>query len=149
METFFLRHGDAVPEGERPLSEQGLKEMKRVARWVKDHELGLSAIYSSPLLRARQTAEVVAEVLGLEVVVDAALDSGASLSGIAKLLDGRSPGDRVMLVGHEPDFSGMVGELIGGGAVEMRKGGLARVESECLKPGCGVLRWLLTPKTMG
>ena len=149
MDIYFLRHGDAASGGERPLTDKGRKQGKTVANALNDLGLEVDAIYTSPLVRARQTAEIAGDALGVEPRVSDLLDSGATLDEIAKLLAGCGPDDRVMLVGHEPDFSAIVGQLIGGGRVEMKKAGVARIECSRIAPESGVLKWLLTPKVMG
>lgn len=148
MDLYFLRHGEATPDGERPLTADGAREIGRIARWLREREIKLDLVLASPLARALQTAEIVSETLKVPVKVEDALACGAGLSQVVELLRPLPTKSRVMLVGHEPDFSTMVGELIGGAAVELKKGGLARVDCEVLGPGGGVLRWLLTPRLM-
>jgi phosphohistidine phosphatase len=150
MELFFLRHGDAQPGGARPLTPKGREQTLQVCKKLAGLGLDLRAIYTSPLLRARQTAEVAGKALGLEPEVSDGLDSGATISDVAQLVPvGAGPRTRVMLVGHEPDFGTIIGQLIGGGAVQMKKSGVARVECDKLAPGRGVLKWLLTPDLVG
>lgn len=148
MDLYFLRHGEAAPDGERPLTSEGAREVGRVARWLREHNVRPDLILSSPLARALQTAQLVADALGVQMQVEDRLACGARLEQVMELLKPLGRRTRVMLVGHEPDFSDMIGELIGGAAVEMKKAGLARVDCEVLGPGGGVLRWLLTPKLM-
>jgi phosphohistidine phosphatase len=148
MLIYFLRHADAIYTGDRPLSEKGHKQMAGVAKALKRLEVQVDALYTSPLLRARQTADAVAEVLGMKPQVTDLLDSGTTLRRLRELLEGCGAEARVMVVGHEPDFSEMVGGLIGGGEVDMKKAGLALVECDEVAPGAGLLRWLLPPKAM-
>jgi phosphohistidine phosphatase len=148
MELYFLRHGDAEVGGERPLSDRGREEMEAVAARLKRLELGLDVIYTSPLLRAKQTAEIVGQALRVQVVVSDLLDSGARLEDIIELLMPHGRGDSVMLVGHEPDFSAVIGDLIGSGAVEMKKAGLARITCEKVGAAAGVLKWLAPPRLL-
>ena len=145
MELFFLRHGDAQPDGERPLTSKGREQTLYVCEKLAELGLDLEAIYTGPVLRARQTAEVAGTAFGLEPQVSDWLDSGATISDVAQLVKGAGPHARVMLVGHEPDFSTIIGLLIGGGAVQIKKSGLARVECDKVAPGRGTLRWLVTP----
>ena len=148
MDLYFLRHGEAAPDGERPLTSEGAREVARVARWLRKHDVKPEIIFSSPLARALQTAQLVADTLEVPMQVEDRLACGARLEQVAELLRPLGRRARVMLVGHEPDFSDMVGELIGGAAVELKKAGLARVECEVVGPGGGVLRWLLAPRLM-
>jgi phosphohistidine phosphatase len=149
MLIYFLRHADAIYTGDRPLSEKGHKQMAGVAKALRRLEVGVDALYTSPLRRARQTADAVAEVLGSEPQVTDLLDAGTTLRRLRELLEDCGPEARVMVVGHEPDFSEMVGGLIGGGQVDMKKAGLALVECDEVAPGAGLLRWLLPPRAMG
>jgi phosphohistidine phosphatase len=153
MRLHFLRHGIAeehrlgLSDSLRKLTPEGIKEMRLVARGMKSLDLKLDAIYTSPLVRARETAQIAAEALGLEDVVQEAeaLACGCGFGELADLLSRIRPEGRVLLVGHEPDFSTLVGQLIGGGSVRMRKAALACVETSMVRPGVGELLWLLSP----
>ena len=98
-------------------------------------------------MRAAQTAEIVAERLGVPVGED------ERLAGEVEHRDARGrscamPGDpaRPVIVGHDPDFSELVALLCGAARVPMRKGALARIDvSRPLEPGGGTLRWLVPP----
>jgi len=157
MKLYLLRHGSAEErhEGksdrERKLTQEGIAEMEGVARGISRLVGELDLILSSPLVRALETAKIVAaeiRVLGGPVQVSNNLASGAfDWRSLHKLLAEMPSEHRVMLVGHEPDFSEMVRELTGG-VVEMRKAGLAYIDLYRLEPGGGVLRWLLTPRHM-
>ena len=161
MKLIFLRHGIAVehgvipglPDDNRPLTDDGRAELHRnVKRFAK---LGIEpdVVLTSPLPRARQTAEIVATTLDLKgrlVVVDE-LRPGCTLEALAPILQGYEDKKQVMVVGHEPDFSEMISDLIGGGRLTLKKGGVARVDvpiSVSKLQGQGELRYLLTPKQM-
>ncbi len=148
MKLYFLRHGKADwpdwtgTDDERPLTKKGRKETKRVARFLCRHGEEPEFILTSPLPRARQTAEAAAKKLGVEVRVEAALEKGFDLAALRRLLK-RTEAKTIMLVGHEPDFSGVVAELTGG-RVELRKSSVACVLLGEAK-SAGVLAWLLPP----
>ncbi len=150
---YFLRHGLAdwpdwdKPDEERPLTPDGIERMKLEAKTITRLKLAPDAILSSPLVRARQTADIVADRLGLPVKVAPALAPGFSLTKLEKLVRDADPG-ALMLVGHEPDFSTTISQLIGGGHVIMKKGGLARVDITSLDPLGGELVWLLAPAVL-
>jgi len=154
MQLYFLRHGTAEErafgkdDSQRQLTPQGRAEMRSIAKGLARLNLKVDTILSSPLARALQTAQIVAEALDLNdhLIVDRRLGGGCDLDELSEVLREHSPGERVMLVGHNPDFSELVGELAGGMAVELKKGGLARVDTETVAPGRGILIWLLTPK---
>jgi phosphohistidine phosphatase len=67
------------------------------------------------------------------------------MARLCNLLGEYRSAERVMLVGHEPDFSSLIGELTGGSRVQLKKGGLARVDLETIDHGAGTLVWLLPP----
>ena len=149
MKLCFLRHGEAdwpnwnKPDDERPLTERGRKEMKRVAKFLQRLKFSADAILTSPLPRASQTAEIVAERLGIELKTDTALAHGFNVERLRRLL---AKGDAacIMVVGHEPEFSEVIKELTGG-EVKVSKAGVALLE---VNRGCtsGKLLWLFPPK---
>jgi phosphohistidine phosphatase len=149
MKICFLRHGEAdwpnwdKPDDERPLTDRGRREMKRVAKLLDRLEFSVDAILTSPLPRAAQTAEIVAERLGVAMQMEPKLAHGFSIDRLRDLI-GKSEAESVMLVGHEPEFSAVVEELTGG-KVKISKAGIALVEAN---RGCtsGKLLWLFPPK---
>jgi len=158
MRVYFLRHGKAASrmtwrgvDDERPLTAGGEEAVRREAEMLATMDLGVTAIVTSPLARARRTAEIVADALGLSdrIVGDVRLAHGFDVRRLAEILAEQGKAGNVMLVGHEPDFSEVVGVLIGGGSVVFKKGGLARVDLAAARPGGGELVWLLTPPLLG
>jgi phosphohistidine phosphatase len=149
MKLCFLRHGEAdwpnwnKPDDERPLTERGRKEMKRVAKFLQRLKFSADAILTSPLPRASQTAEIVAERLGIELKTEPALALGFNVEGLRRLL-AKAGADCVMVVGHEPEFSEVIKDLTGG-EVKLSKAGVALLE---VNRGCtsGKLLWLFPPK---
>ncbi len=157
MDLYFLRHGDALGKEEwkgddnaRVLSEEGAARMLREARTMAELSLGIALILSSPLLRALKTAQIVAECLGLQdsLLTDKRLSPGFDLPALREILADHAEVGALLLVGHEPDFSETIAACIGGGRVECKKGGLARVDiTDPLKPR-GSLLWLLPPRVL-
>ena len=154
---YFLRHGKAAPrstwEGEdglRPLTPEGEDLMRREAKGMRRLGLAPDAIVTSPLVRARQTAEIAAEDVGARdrLVEDSRLAHGFDARCLERIAAERPEAAELMVVGHEPEFSATIAELIGGGFVDMKKGGLARVDVG--GPGLedGLLAWLLTPSQL-
>jgi phosphohistidine phosphatase len=149
MKLCFLRHGEAdwpnwdKPDNERPLTERGRKEMKRVAKFLDRLKFTADAILTSPLPRASQTAEIVAKRLGIELKTEPALAHGFSVERLRRLV-AKAEADCVMVVGHEPAFSEVIKELTGG-QVKLSKAGVALLE---VNRGCtsGRLLWLFPPK---
>ena len=157
MELYFLRHGTADRRSEwlgedslRALTEDGAAGVRRVVRVLAETGLKLDAIVSSPLVRARQTADIAAEELkhSAGVVEDERLAGGLNKQRLAALLADLGRPQRLMLVGHEPDFSLTVGQLTGGSVI-CKKGGVARVDITDEKALRGVLVWLLPPRLVG
>ena len=157
MELYFLRHGAADKRGEwqgddasRALTADGAAAVRRVAGALAAAGLSVDAIVSSPLVRARQTADIAAEELKHKaaVVEDERLAGGLNKDRLAALLADLGPAQRVMLVGHEPDFSGTIGQLTGGSVV-CKKGGVARVDVNDEKTLRGELVWLVPPRLFG
>ena len=157
MKIYFLRHGIATERGEwkgddaeRPLTDEGKAKTKEIADTLAKLDLGLEAILTSPLTRAKQTAEIVAKKLNLEskMVEDKRLSPGFDADKLRDILLEHPYGDSVMVVGHQPDFSETIGELIGGGRVAIKKGGLALVDLPNTHSKHGELVWLMTPKMM-
>jgi phosphohistidine phosphatase len=155
MQLYFLRHGvadwpdwDPARDDERPLTDTGVTRMKAEAKKIRRLDLGLKAILTSPLVRARQTAEAVAERIELKAVEEPALAPGFNGQRLQEILKRYPDAGALLLVGHEPDFSRTIAQLIGGGRIAMKKGGLARVDLESTDPPKGQLVWLLAPKTL-
>ena len=104
------------------------------------------AIVTSPKLRARQTAELVADAIGIAVAVDDRLGGPLDADDVNDIVE-RAGGTSVMLVGHDPDFSDLARTLTGTEYLPMKKGALARIDMALpLAPNGGVLRWLLPPE---
>jgi phosphohistidine phosphatase len=159
MEIYILRHGIAVERGtrgykkdsDRPLTKEGEEKMLEIAKTLLEMDLKFDLILSSPLVRAQQTAAIVADELGEEVTYSDFLSPGADARELIAELNDEKP-QQVLLVGHEPDLSQLISLLISGGgnaAIELKKGGLCKLTSEKLTFGqCATLNWLLTPKQL-
>ena len=154
LRLYFLRHGKAWSRADwhedddlRPLTEAGELLVRAEGRAMKAMGLAPEVIVTSPLARARRTAEIVAEELGLSdrLVEDSRLAFGFDARGLAEIVAREAVAASLMVVGHEPDFSATVAELIGGGRVDFKKGSLARVDVRGPQLDDGILAWLLTP----
>jgi phosphohistidine phosphatase len=157
MEIYFLRHGDAgAAEGwkgsdaERPLSKEGTAQMEKEAAAIARLRPALDAILTSPLVRAQQTARIVAKKLRLAqaLVVEKRLAPGFGTTELKQVLKERRASRGLMLVGHEPDFSRIISACIGGGSVEVKKGSLIRVDVDDISSLTGFLVWLLPPRAL-
>jgi phosphohistidine phosphatase len=120
------------------------------ARTMKSLELGVDRIITSPLLRALQTAEIVAVELRRKdrLVTDQRLGPDFGPERLPEILRENRETRDLMLVGHEPSMSATIGRLIGGGRVELKKGGLARVDVPDPAELSGSLDWLLPPRVL-
>lgn len=165
MRLYFLRHAVAIERGawdgadsERPLTDEGREQTHAAARGLTALGLRLDGLYTSPYVRASDTARIVAEALGVEITVWPELASGCDLERLAPRLAELTDAREVMLVGHEPDFSAMIGRLIGANSaparLELKKGACCRVDvprkvmaanDRRKLTGAGELSWLLTP----
>jgi phosphohistidine phosphatase len=148
---YFLRHGKAGSptrgdDDARELTAAGIDALRRAAPLWRRVNLRPDVVISSPLVRARQTAELVTEAIGGDVLVDERLRPGASWGDLARAMAAHPDARRVLLVGHEPDLSSAVAHLTGAASVRMRNGGLACLEFYGIpEPGGGELAWLLDP----
>ena len=100
--------------------------MKRVAKFLERLKLVPDVILTSPLPRASQTAEIVGKRLGIELQIEPALAHGFNIERLRRLLAKRDA-ECVMVVGHEPEFSEVIGELTGG-KTKISKAGVALLE---------------------
>jgi len=153
MKVYFLRHGMAVDsdewkgsDAERPLTSEGRKNMEREAKALAQLDLEPDVVITSPLTRAKQTAQIVAERLQNRVTEDVRLAESFDMNVLTGILRERADLQSILLVGHEPDFSSTIGQLIGGGRIDLKKGGLARVDLPDASSASGELIWLIPPK---
>ena len=152
-ELCLLRHahaGDSTTWEQadelRPLTEKGRRQSERVGRLLAAAGFAPEALLTSPLVRARETAEIVADLLGVRAREERRLGEPLDLATLDAILDDAGSPRRALIVGHDPDFSELVSELVGGSSIFMRKGALARIDVERpLERGSGDLRWLVPP----
>lgn len=162
MNLYLLRHAIAAEkeewkgsDAERPLTKDGIHKMKDIAKAMKSMDLEITSILTSPYRRAYDTAMIAAKALKLEKslrISKTLATDGDPKQLIKKLaLDYRS-WESVLLVGHEPYLSGLIGVLISGQAnagILFKKAGLAKLTSHSLTyDRCATLEWLLTPKLL-
>lgn len=173
MRLYLLRHGKAearatweADDALRPLTDEGREATRRAARGLAALDLGIERVLTSPFARARETALLTAEALALaaeEVEEVADLAPGCDLDGFNRMLCRIGPAQNTLLVGHEPDFSTLVGLLIAGrqgAGIDFKKGACCCVElpervaevAAGHRPkvlGKGELVWLLTARQLG
>ncbi len=158
MILYIVRHSDAVPSGtpgvpedDRPLTEKGIKKMREVARGLCAIEVTPELILSSPLPRARRTAEIIVEEMGgkIPLKLSSTLAPAGSRSDLYRELRADRKLSALMIVGHQPGLGEIAGEIAWGSAehyFELKKGGACALEISRLDPTpAGTLLWLLTP----
>ena len=149
MRYYFVRHGIAEDFADsdfaRELTARGRRRVATSAEVMRRLRIRPARIFSSPRLRARQTAEIIAEALELPLTLAEAVNFGFELSDAQALCKDLASDDEVMFVGHNPDMSLIVHELTGCN-LGMKKGGLARVDVIGKKARDGELVWLIAPK---
>ena len=163
MNLYILRHGIAVERGTpgfktdaaRPLTPKGRRQLVQIAGAMKNLDLRLDLILSSPFERARQTAEVIARGLKLKkrlAFSDELAPDGNPKALIRELNELKPASENVLVVGHEPYLSRLIGRLISGDEnvdIDFEKGGLCKLEVESLRYGpCATLVCLLAPRHM-
>ncbi|HKQ50006.1 MAG TPA: phosphohistidine phosphatase SixA [Phycisphaerae bacterium] len=161
MLVYLMRHGIASPRGElgiddaaRALTPEGADKVRRICSALRRLKVEFDEIWTSSLIRAKQTAEIVASVWGLgqEVRIVPALEPGGDLRALIDMLRCESAARGVLLTGHEPDMGELAGMLISGrsdATIRFKKGGVGCIElNETPKGGTGELLWLLTPKQL-
>jgi len=159
VDLYLIRHADAIPVGERgiqedvdrPLSEQGETQARTVAGGLQRRGVSLSVIVTSPLRRARQTAEGILRAWtppGPELLVADELAPGGKRRKLARFL--RNWGaDKVALVGHQPDLNDFAAWLIGSkkAQIDLAKAGVAYITcGDGPRKGTGSLLWLVAPE---
>jgi phosphohistidine phosphatase len=156
-ELYVVRHGIAVEPGtsgvaedDRPLTPKGRMRMRQIACALRRLELDLDRIVTSPLARARATAEIVAEELGLVDLLENSdvLQVGTAAATIKRWLRQRSE-DRMMIVGHNPTLSELVSLLVLGSEqpriCDLKKGGIAALTRTAATKDLYDVLWIATP----
>lgn len=156
MKFYFLRHAEAEDgpvDATRELTAKGRRDARRVGRYLRDQGVVFDLAFTSPVVRAVQTVEIVLEQLparrrGRLSKVNALLnDTGATAFG--RWLKSLAPAETVLLVGHEPSLGGHLRRLLGltrSEALPLPKAGLGRVDTDDRRNG--TLRLLIHPKQL-
>ena len=159
FELYLIRHGVAEERGDawpddtkRPLSEGGMERMRKAARGLARLNISIDIVLTSPLVRARQTADILVSALAPRpalVTIDSLAPEGTYAALMADLeKHGRK--DRLALVGHEPGIGELAARLIGSRhSFEFKKGAVCRIDVDEIPPaGPGDLRWMMSPKIL-
>jgi phosphohistidine phosphatase len=148
-QLWLLRHGEAVPhdskpDDERELTPRGRRQSEAAGIALAALNVEFAACYTSPKVRARETAELACEALNIDPEDAQSLADGFSRDAALELLLPHDAEARVLAVGHEPSFSQVVYDLTGG-RVDFKKGGVAAVRVE---RGAGELLVLMRPREL-
>ncbi len=157
MRFYFLRHADARPgvdDAARPLSPLGRKQARKLGRFLKDAAIEFDAAYSSPLVRAKETAEILLKASGSlsasKLRTAAALLNETAEAQFERWLKNLPTAYHILLVGHAPTLAEHVCRLLdlnNSDALKLPKGGLVCLESE--DRHAAMLKFLITPKLLG
>jgi phosphohistidine phosphatase len=149
QQLWLLRHGDAEPheaveDAQRRLTGRGERQSEAAGRALAQLGVEFAAAYASPRVRALETAQLACDALGVEPVVHEPLSGGFDRDDALGLMAGHDEDARVLVVGHEPDFSQVVHDVTGA-RIDLKKGGVAAVR---LRSGSGELMVLLRPREL-
>lgn len=157
MQIYLLRH--AIAEESRPghadrtraLVPEGRKKLKEVLRLARQADTAVSLILSSPYRRARETADMVADLLSTEaeLLETATLQPDGRADQVWQEIRAHKDMDSVMLVSHEPLLSSVAAHLLNSPSlrIDFKKGALLRIDVESFGPQPhGVLRWMITSR---
>ena len=158
-QLFLIRHGVAEERGDawpddakRPLSEDGIERFQKSARGLARLDVWIDVVLTSPLVRARQTADILASAFDPRpsIITIDSLAPGGSYASLVADLEKHGRKTRIALVGHEPGIGELGARLIGSRhSFEFKKGAVCRIDVDEIPPvGPGDLRWFLTPKAM-
>jgi phosphohistidine phosphatase len=130
-QLWLLRHGEAEPHGsrddfDRRLTERGERQARDAGRALARFELPIHLVFTSPKVRARDTARLACAELGLQPIEHAALAEGFDRDDALELLEACELDQRVLVVGHNPDFEQVLYDFTGARA-ELRKGAVAGI----------------------
>jgi phosphohistidine phosphatase len=162
MEIYIIRHAIAVEPGTpgyeddslRPLTEKGREKMLKIARGLKELEVRLDLIITSPYVRAVETGQILAKVLkpsrGQATISENLTPMGAPDALIGEINEHFPSLDSLAVVGHEPNLSALISLLVAGDAgllINMKKGGVCHLSAENLThERRATLEWILAPK---
>lgn len=158
QELYIIRHGlagkrieDGAEDDERPLTKKGRDRLKEIAKSLKARGIAFDKVLTSPLLRAKQSAEILNNYCSdnKEITVTELLKPDASYENFIKFLNKLKSLKKVAIVGHEPFLSGFASYCLTknkSSFLNIKKGGILMLEiNEVITPGSCLLSWLLEP----
>ncbi len=156
MRLYFLRHAEAEDgpvDAGRALTSKGRRDARGLGRYLKATEIDFTHAFASPLVRARETAEIVLEACPVakrgKLMEAVELLNGATVAGFRRWVGTLPDDSSVLLVGHEPSMSGHVRRFLGissAGALVLPKCAIIRIDSADHKTGA--LKWFMGPKQL-
>ena len=157
-ELYLIRHGVAEERGDawpddakRPLTQDGTDRMRKAARGLVRIGVKFDAVLTSPFVRTRQTAEIVATAFDERppIVAIESLAPGGSIQSVLSDLERQARRSRVAIVGHEPGIGELAARLAGARyPIEFKKGAVCRVDVKTFPAGPGKMRWFMTSKIL-
>jgi phosphohistidine phosphatase len=157
-ELYLIRHGLAEERGpdwpddtKRPLTREGISRLRSAAQGLEHLGIEFDVMLTSPLVRARQTADAMADAYGSSpsIVEIDSLAPGGRYESLLRDLGKHARRRRIALVGHEPGIGAFAARLAGvRQPLAFKKGAIARIDVETLPPGDGSLCWFVTPKIL-
>jgi len=159
LELYIIRHAIAADRGEeypddskRPLTSEGISRFRKEAKALNALGMSVALILTSPLVRTRQTADVLSESLeGNPPVMNTdSLTPAGTAPAVIQELSRHAKKGPIALVGHEPNIGELAARLIGARtAFEFKKGAVCRIDFDVLPPkGTGHLRWFVPPRML-
>jgi phosphohistidine phosphatase len=159
LELYLVRHGEAAERGaefpddsKRPLTSQGISRLRKEAKALASLGVDFDQIISSPLVRTKQTADILAQAMPSRpsVVTSDSMAPAGTPTAVFQELAKHMRKARIALVGHEPNMGELAARLIGARTpIEFKKGAICRIDFEVFPPkGHGQLRWFVTPKML-
>jgi phosphohistidine phosphatase len=158
-ELYLVRHAIAAERGDewpddtkRPLTDKGISRFREAAAGLPSLDTEIDEVFSSPLVRAKQTADLLAGALDPRPTVKIleALAPGHTPANVMTQLARAAKRRRIALVGHEPDLGELAAHLLGAQrALAFKKGGICRIDVEGLTgKRAGSLIWFVPPKVL-
>jgi phosphohistidine phosphatase len=162
MELYIIRHGKSEENSQnissdtkRKLTETGIHELEYIAKALKNFDIQIDYVISSPLVRAQESAEIVAKYLLVKknkIIIWNELKPESNILDIHKKLLKLSPDAKILLVGHNPHLINLISSIISpkcNVAINLKKGGFASMSVNSSKSRIvGTLRSILTPKQL-
>jgi phosphohistidine phosphatase len=159
LELYLIRHGVAAERGEdypddskRPLTGSGMAKLRQEAKALNELEVCFDVIITSPLVRTKQTAEIIAGTLKdkPQIVTSDALAPAGTPSAVVQEINRHAKKGRIALVGHEPNLGELAARLIGAKSpIQFKKGAICRIDFDVLPPkSLGQLVWFVTPRML-